>query len=65
MGFNSGFKGLNIGEKPKGFTDMVPLFYCGLCRVFTVRVHAYIAKRDFVELSNVSVSSFFHDIKFI
>jgi hypothetical protein len=72
---------LNIGEKPKGFTDMVLLFFCGLFRVFTVQVHAYIAQlvhayiaqlvhtyiaqRDFVELSDVSISSFFHYIKFI
>jgi hypothetical protein len=56
---------LNIGEKLNGFTGMVLLFYSGLFRVSTVRVHAYIAPRDFVELSDVSVSSFFHDIKFI
>jgi len=50
---------LNIGEKPKDFTGMVFLFCSGLFRVFTVRFHAYIAPRDFVELSDVSVSSFF------
>jgi hypothetical protein len=31
----------------------------------TPYVYAYIAQRDFVELSDVSVSPFFHDIKFI